>query len=1494
MDLVQSVLSNLRRKQEELSRSQPVRQIRNVGNQLVGDTNPNQAGRQNFFTNTASNLTNSFRQPQKPYVSPLPKPKQIKLQQPQGNVIQNFFDPNAAGQGSNFWNSPIAKGLGAIQKWQESPPMIELSKYSENIQNPVGKVTADLGLGMVESLVNLPQRIAIGGNKLGTNIRTGEIKDPMVALNTAASVASPLLDIATLGGGTIVKGVGKQALKQVGTQGLKRTIAKGAVEGAGYGSLFGGLQGLSEGDRADIVKGIQGMATGGAFGALFGGGAAGIGGVLGKVFTTYKNLGLSDDVAKKETVDFFKRGGQTRDSRGRFAKTKQVKPTTSQKEAWAKVNEVLGRPLDTPVFPSDMDTAINRQLGIGDDFSIPQMGLSIKEVDSSKLVEPKIEVKNGKVQVKMEDVNAGLSDTPVYRGTFDKTPEADLARQRKSTIGISTVRDRSKAWAEDGRTVNEYLLDKSAKILEWDAIPANVRKQANDVNLKTDGDGWEEVIVPYAKKMGFDAVDSPSELKVINTSLLKKNPRVSQPSNISTDAKLGKDGKIRLSNMPTEVEIKNRAELNYGNPDLYDQRKVKLNKAFGNTEPLPWEANNLKGAQEYQNTQQSTSRVRIKEQQSSKIPTAGRTSNSLQTMQRSQQVSRLRDQTIGNSFEDIVDKSSINVNEKVGLLDYLRTPDRVLKKIGLEKEAKEIRVSYDNYLKELPQEINKITEWSKRVSPDANQRIFKYLDGQNVKLQGEELKVAKEIRSYLKDWADRLGLPEDNRIASYITHIFDEDFIQKEFDPDIAKLIRDKVAGSVYDPFLEKRLGKLGYVEDTWRALDAYVKRATRKANMDPILNKVKGKAEKLEESQYDYVKNYIDRINLRPTNADNLVDNQVKQLIGYRLGQRPVASLSRNIRRAVYRGTLGLNIGSALRNLTQGANTYATLGEKYTIIGYSKLAKALATGSDELERVGVLRNDLIEDRTLNATRKFWENLDKGLFVFFETAERINRGAAYFGAKSKFLKKNKNATEEQAIEFAKDIVRKTQFTFGSVDTPVGMQSDLVKLLTQFQSFNVKQTEFLGEMAKRKDLVGFVRFGLANTVALLTIGKLIGLDIKDVIPFGSVLTGESKLGQTPAIELAKEVGGGILGTEDEYGNKISLKDRALRIADKAGPVILPAYSQVKKTLQGIDAAAQGYSETAGGGIRYPINPTTGNMIRAGLFGQYNFPEAREFFDKDRRPIYDAKAEAFKETPIDQRQELYNSIMDKRAEDKNENEIKDALKAGQDIDNSGTKIRWLDENGEVQTVDLAETSHSTNKKGIEKFDKDNSNSPAAKARKIYQAPEDQLSKAEKEAAYKQLGFTPEDVRYDFMSSDKFSNEERVDYIISQNLTEEQLFERLLTGRRESVSGNMFIRDGVIDDLEDLGYITDAEAKYLKTIKYDKDMKLKPSKGRGKKVKVPKFIPLGSTKVKMTDAGDFDIPRSVQAPEIPIQNITFNTPFSQGGGIPQMPKFKVKFDL
>jgi hypothetical protein len=598
------------------------------------------------------------------------------------------------------------------------------------------------------------------------------------------------------------------------------------------------------------------------------------------------------------------------------------------------------------------------------------------------------------------------------------------------------------------------------------------------------------------------------------------------------------------------------------------------------------------------------------------------------------------------SLPKIISDTVTPVEKKVHIIDtYLTTPSKVMEKIGFGAEARELRIASDDYWKELPKNIDKITAWAKRV-PESNTKIFKYLDGQEVKLNDKELIVAREIKSWLKEWADRLELQDDNRISNYITHIFEKDS-QKEFDEEMAKMISDKIPGSVYDPFIKKRLGARGYKEDTWQALSAYVKRATRKVHFDPILEKIQSRAgsslevSSIEKSQFKYIQEYINNINMRPSDFDSSIDNAIKSIVGGKLGQRPYTVILRTLRRATFRGMLGGNLSSSLRNLSQGVNTYATLGEKYTVIGYSSLFKKSAM--QELEREGILNAGFIQDKVLSATGKLIEKADEALFAFFNGAEKISRGSAYFGGKAKFnddfykaladsskrgafinkyksvlykyqnnkasglfFNTGKNMVEELAIEYGKEVVRKTQFLFDAVDTPVGLSSDTAKTLFQFQTYTTKQIEFLVGMMKDKNFVGLLRYALAGVAFVYTIGKAFGMQPKELLPI-------YRVGVPASLKAPVEVTKAILNSPDKFGNKRTLGQKAEDVG-KSLVGLIPGGSQAKKIIQGIQTNKQGGSFTSNDKLQFESGLTPVKKAQNIIFGKYASNEAQTYFNK----------------------------------------------------------------------------------------------------------------------------------------------------------------------------------------------------------------------------------------------------------------------------------------
>jgi hypothetical protein len=574
-----------------------------------------------------------------------------------------------------------------------------------------------------------------------------------------------------------------------------------------------------------------------------------------------------------------------------------------------------------------------------------------------------------------------------------------------------------------------------------------------------------------------------------------------------------------------------------------------------------------------------------------------------------------------SSFDKIVNQMPTSVQNKINVLDYFRTPDKVLEKIGFGEQAKMLRKGYDAYVKELPKNLDKITEWSKRVPASSNERIFDYLDGHDVKLDTTELQVATEVQSWLKDWARRLGLPADKQITHYITHIFEDELMSKEFDEDLAKIIANKLPGQVYDPFLLERLGAKGYIHDTWAALDAYAKRGTRKVNMDPALESIRKKAgseletSNVEESVWKFLQRYINQVNMRPTEMDKLIDNTIKSIFGNKVGARPVLRFTGILRRTTSRGLLGLNLSSALRNLSQGANIYATLGGRYTVTGYAKLFNLKS--HQELFDEGVLDSGFIQDRVLSSTKKAVQNMDKVLYSFMSLGERINRGAAYFGAKSKYINEHTpqvktdvslTKLESDAKEYAKGIVRKTQFSFGTIDQPVAIGGDIVKTFAQLQNYTLKQTEFLVGMMKDKNYAGLLRYAFAGLLFVYTVGEAFNMKPRELIP-------SFRFDFPPAFTVPVETIKAILNTPDKYGKPRDMEQKVSDIS-KALYGLIPASSQLKKTAGAISALIDdGQIINSSGKVTFAIDTnSTVDVVKALLFGVFNSEGGQQYLNK----------------------------------------------------------------------------------------------------------------------------------------------------------------------------------------------------------------------------------------------------------------------------------------
>ena len=171
----------------------------------------------------------------------------------------------------------------------------------------------------------------------------------------------------------------------------------------------------------------------------------------------------------------------------------------------------------------------------------------------------------------------------------------------------------------------------------------------------------------------------------------------------------------------------------------------------------------------------------------------------------------------------------------------------------------------------------------------------------------------------------------------------------------------------------------------------------------------------------------------------------------------------------------------------------------------------------------------------------------------------------------------------------------------------------------------------------------------------------GRDIAENLPFIGGITG----GRLPISAAIPDVPALIKG-------ETSLKKEVL----KPATFLVPPFggSQLKKTIEGVSAFNRGAGVSPTGRVRYPIEQTTGNRIKTGLFGQYSIPEAKNYFNNNENVLSQKQSEFIlnSENP----KQAFEQIKKEQAEAKIKQEKRDTFKTNiydkvQELANQGNK-------------------------------------------------------------------------------------------------------------------------------------------------------------------------------------------------------------------------------
>lgn len=681
-----------------------------------------------------------------------------------------------------------------------------------------------------------------------------------------------------------------------------------------------------------------------------------------------------------------------------------------------------------------------------------------------------------------------------------------------------------------------------------------------------------------------------------------------------------------------------------------------------------------------------------------------------------------------------------------------QTPNRTLRKIGLDKLADKIETSFNEYRTDLNASTKHLQELHNetKLSKASQERVVRALEGEYIPdmTKGESI-AYKGLRKMFNEYADKLGLKENQRITDYFPHMFENKGLNQSIDKvnteikalkqemktlegkDLAEaqkkletkseqlqdLLKQRTIPAGLEGIISSKskvreksgnidfsrlVGADDFIKDPFRVADAYVRQAERKIHMSPAfdeMNKYIGNAD-VDTKVAGYIQRYAKSLRGDTLAGDKAInsftDSIINQIPGVDVRDSATKGVS-YVKNAAYRANLQMNLGSALKNLSQGINTYAQLGGRYTTIGYTKLMRELKNPnkSDLFKEMGdmhIFDDSFRHEGDINIARKTLQKIDKIGWAMFDTTEKINRGSAYIGAREKYLAKHPHDIEG-AKRYAQDIVRRTQFTFNEMDTPPILRSKIFSGLAQYQSFNIKQAEMLTDMfggagkeLKRKltkgdisikemeNTIKALRWAGANAVVAATVGSAIGYNFEDGFPnpldprnfqsplmqlfFGGknkdgiaqIATGQSNKdyyryyddeGKEVSQEEYKKAPNNYKKEKITDANEIRARALENFVKGTLPGIAIPWYTQYNKTSQAVKDMNRGYAENQSGNISYLVkdrNPA--EAAWTAVRGRSAMDEYKDFYSKDGKPLSNKGSEAVKDAPEEKRQMYYD--------------------------------------------------------------------------------------------------------------------------------------------------------------------------------------------------------------------------------------------------------------
>jgi hypothetical protein len=645
-----------------------------------------------------------------------------------------------------------------------------------------------------------------------------------------------------------------------------------------------------------------------------------------------------------------------------------------------------------------------------------------------------------------------------------------------------------------------------------------------------------------------------------------------------------------------------------------------------------------------------------------------------------------------NKWKDIVEAEKVFRQQYDELIDLI---NESRKKVypSVEKQIE----STKQRIKDLTEDINEYQSKLKDKNLATNERkdIQRRVDDMIVKreeltnkLESGELWRNKRVpkrKNYFRHFKE---------LNSGVTGLINIMGSPYQIDPKLAGISEFTKPKSKWASFMQQR-GFGDYTADAVGGFLDYIRPASYAVHIDPHITKFRQLAKDIADGTQNtknannlilFLNDYANSLAGKTNKFDRLIQDMIPG------GRKTFAVINWLNRRARANAVLG-NLRSSI---TQIANIPAGIAEVNDPVALSKgmgetLANILGRGSKAIEQ-----SDFITERYVNS-----------VFDKFDTklASKPKQFAAWLlGAGDEFgTRFTWNSAYYKALKdgipnptkYADDLTRNVVAGRGIGEVPLMQQSKLFQTFFPFTLEVGNIAHVMGKQIKGKEFSKLITFVIANFVFneiaesaygdrplpdpidammdilsqddpnfISTIGRLGGETLSN-IPGGQTI---ASLWPEYETDVTSPLGDytipsrqQLFGDSDptRYGTGFLLQE-ALR--DPFYKLALPwGGGQLKKTVQGAEALQEG-GYIKDGKLRYLVPPTTENIAKSLMFGRSATPEAREYFEKDRRPLSEQQTQAVLQSRNPQEQ--YRIFMLQREANRIQQQMKD-VSSDQDL-------------------------------------------------------------------------------------------------------------------------------------------------------------------------------------------------------------------------------------